>query len=154
MISFSSIGSNLCKSSFVFSRVAQFLPSFLASQAKNVLIRCAGTALNSKLISSQKDLFAPMVVEAVSNLDQQLLALNLVRQILFFRFRKVFYCRHRGARAPGVLCVCVGFSASCFRCLCPWLCCFMEAPCVCVVVAWARYTYVGVVLVLLSSRCR
>lgn len=48
------------------------------SQAKDVLIRCAGTALNSKLISSQKDLFAPMVVEAVSNLDQQLLALSLV----------------------------------------------------------------------------
>lgn len=43
-----------------------------------MLIRCAGTALNSKLISSQKDLFAPMVVEAVSNLDQQLLALSLV----------------------------------------------------------------------------
>ncbi|CAN0387696.1 unnamed protein product [Pylaiella littoralis] len=47
-------------------------------QAKDVLVRCAGTALNSKLISSQKDLFAPMVVEAVSNLDQQLLALSLI----------------------------------------------------------------------------
>lgn len=43
-----------------------------------MLVRCAGTALNSKLISSQKDLFAPMVVEAVSNLDQQLLELSLV----------------------------------------------------------------------------
>ena len=42
-------------------------------------MKCAGTALNSKLISSQKELFAPMVVEAVSNLDQQLLDLSLVR---------------------------------------------------------------------------
>ncbi|CAB1105560.1 unnamed protein product [Ectocarpus sp. CCAP 1310/34] len=41
-------------------------------------MRCAGTALNSKLISSQKNLFAPMVVEAVSNLDQQLLDLSLI----------------------------------------------------------------------------
>ncbi|CAM9452048.1 unnamed protein product [Chrysoparadoxa australica] len=47
-------------------------------QAKNVLLRCAGTALNSKLIASQKNLFAPMVVEAVSTLDQQLLDLSLV----------------------------------------------------------------------------
>lgn len=41
-------------------------------------MRCAGTALNSKLISSQKDLFAPMVVEALSILDQRLLDLSLV----------------------------------------------------------------------------
>lgn len=47
-------------------------------QARDVLIRCAGTALNSKLISSQKGLFAPMVVEALSLLDQQLLDLSLV----------------------------------------------------------------------------
>lgn len=51
----------------------------LCPQAKDVLIRCAGTALNSKLISSQKGLFAPMVVQALSLLDQQLLDLSLVR---------------------------------------------------------------------------
>jgi T-complex protein 1 subunit eta len=38
----------------------------------------AGTALNSKLISNQKDLFAPMVVDAISMLDPELLDLNLV----------------------------------------------------------------------------
>lgn len=60
-----------------------FLRPFVPAQAKDVLVRCAGTALNSKLISSQKDLFAPMVVEAVSNLDQQLLALSLVSGVSF-----------------------------------------------------------------------
>lgn len=53
------------------------------SQAREVLTKCAGTALNSKLISSQKGLFAPMVVEAISNLDQQLLDLSLVSGSLF-----------------------------------------------------------------------
>ncbi|CAM9786815.1 unnamed protein product, partial [Choristocarpus tenellus] len=47
-------------------------------QAKQVLEKCAGTALNSKLIASQKSLFAPMVVEAITHLDQQLLDLSLV----------------------------------------------------------------------------
>lgn len=56
-------------------------------QAREVLIRCAGTALNSKLISSQKDLFAPMVVEAISNLDQQLLDLSLVSVSLLEKLR-------------------------------------------------------------------
>ncbi len=41
------------------------------SPGENVLEICAGTALNSKLIASQKDLFAPMVVEAVRSLDPQ-----------------------------------------------------------------------------------
>lgn len=60
------------------------------NQARDVLIRCAGTALNSKLISSQKGLFAPMVVEALSLLDQQLLDLSLVR--------------HQGRRRPWGTC--------------------------------------------------
>ena len=38
----------------------------------------AGTALNSKLISNQKDLFAPMVVDAISLLDKELIDLKLV----------------------------------------------------------------------------
>mmetsp|Transcript_3198 Transcript_3198/g.9385 ORF Transcript_3198/g.9385 Transcript_3198/m.9385 type:complete len:375 (+) Transcript_3198:181-1305(+) len=38
----------------------------------------AGTALNSKLIANYKDLFAPMVVDAVSALDPKLLDLRLV----------------------------------------------------------------------------
>eukprot|EP00934_Nitzschia_sp_Nitz4_P001794 Nitzschia sp. Nitz4//scaffold13_size275219//37152//39016//NITZ4_000843-RA/size275219-augustus-gene-0.250-mRNA-1//-1//CDS//3329535921//1794//frame0 len=35
-----------------------------------MLLQCAMTALNSKLISSHQDLFAPMVVQAVTQLDQ------------------------------------------------------------------------------------
>ncbi len=40
-----------------------------SAPGENVLEICAGTALNSKLIASQKTLFAPMVVEAVKSLD-------------------------------------------------------------------------------------
>jgi T-complex protein 1 subunit eta len=36
---------------------------------RQLLEKCAGTALNSKLISNQKDLFAPMVVDAVMALQ-------------------------------------------------------------------------------------
>ena len=43
-----------------------------------MLETCAGTALNSKLIARYKTLFAPMVVDAVSSLDQQLSDLSLV----------------------------------------------------------------------------
>jgi len=35
-----------------------------------MLIKCASTALNSKLISGHQDLFSPMIVEAVKELDQ------------------------------------------------------------------------------------
>jgi T-complex protein 1 subunit eta len=37
---------------------------------QTMLLKCAGTALNSKLISSHQDLFAPMVVNAVTKLHQ------------------------------------------------------------------------------------
>lgn len=37
-----------------------------------MLIRCAGTSLNSKLISAHKDFFAPMIVSAVSSLDKEM----------------------------------------------------------------------------------
>uniref|UniRef100_A0A7S1XVR4 T-complex protein 1 subunit eta n=2 Tax=Phaeomonas parva TaxID=124430 RepID=A0A7S1XVR4_9STRA len=47
-------------------------------EARKLLETCAGTALNSKLISHHQDLFAPMVVDAVSMLDPELLDLNLV----------------------------------------------------------------------------
>ena len=42
-----------------------------------MLEKCASTALNSKLIASYKDLFAPMVVDAVMSLDD-LLPLNMI----------------------------------------------------------------------------
>merc|ERR1719161_517483 len=37
---------------------------------RDMLIRCAGTSLNSKLISAHKHFFAPMIVNAVSALDE------------------------------------------------------------------------------------
>jgi len=38
-------------------------------EVKTMLIRCAGTALNSKLIGSHKAFFAPMIVDAILHLD-------------------------------------------------------------------------------------
>lgn len=40
-------------------------------QQKEMLLKCASTALNSKLIASHQDLFAPMVVDAVQLLAKQ-----------------------------------------------------------------------------------
>lgn len=39
---------------------------------RKMLERCASTALNSKLISQHQDFFAPMVVDAISALDDML----------------------------------------------------------------------------------
>jgi T-complex protein 1 subunit eta len=39
---------------------------------RDLLIKCAATSLNSKLISHQKDFFAPIVVDAVMSLDNDL----------------------------------------------------------------------------------
>eukprot|EP00640_Fibrocapsa_japonica_P000673 CAMPEP_0113944536 /NCGR_PEP_ID=MMETSP1339-20121228/34475_1 /TAXON_ID=94617 /ORGANISM="Fibrocapsa japonica" /LENGTH=571 /DNA_ID=CAMNT_0000949771 /DNA_START=203 /DNA_END=1919 /DNA_ORIENTATION=- /assembly_acc=CAM_ASM_000762 len=52
--------------------------SFEGADADQMLLKCAGTALNSKLIAAQKGLFAPMVVECIKYLDPQLLDLSLV----------------------------------------------------------------------------
>lgn len=45
---------------------------------RSLLEKCAGTALNSKLIARQKHLFAPMVVDAVTYLDPGMCDLKLV----------------------------------------------------------------------------
>lgn len=45
---------------------------------RQLLEKCAGTALNSKLIARQKHLFAPMVVDAVMLLDPTLCDLKLI----------------------------------------------------------------------------
>jgi T-complex protein 1 subunit eta len=42
------------------------------SERRELLIKCAATSLNSKLISHQKDFFAPIVVDAVLSLDEDL----------------------------------------------------------------------------------
>lgn len=41
-------------------------------EKRELLIKCAGTSLNSKLVAGQKDFFAPMVVDAVMQLDEDL----------------------------------------------------------------------------------
>eukprot|EP01038_Epipyxis_sp_PR26KG_P015407 gene15407-20786_t len=45
---------------------------------RDMLEKCAGTALNSKLIARQKKLFAPMVVDAVTMLDPDLCDIKLI----------------------------------------------------------------------------
>jgi len=45
---------------------------------RSLLEKCAGTALNSKLIARQKHLFAPMIVDAVLHLDSSALDLKLI----------------------------------------------------------------------------
>ena len=56
-------------------QVAQWLDDKLRQwsilpDTKQMLYQCAATALNSKLISGHQDLFAPMVVTAVTNVQQ------------------------------------------------------------------------------------
>ena len=45
---------------------------------RELLEKCAGTALNSKLIAAQKHFFAPMIVDAVTILDQEMCDIRLV----------------------------------------------------------------------------
>lgn len=45
---------------------------------RQLLEKCAATALNSKLIARQKHLFAPMVVDAVTSLDPELCDIKLI----------------------------------------------------------------------------
>ena len=47
------------------------------SEQRQLLVKCAATALSSKLVASQKDFFSEMVVDAVSLLDD-LLPLNMI----------------------------------------------------------------------------
>merc|ERR1719203_1424472 len=47
------------------------------AEVRDMLIKCAQTAMNSKLISGQKDFFGPMVVDAVQALDDDM-NLNMI----------------------------------------------------------------------------
>lgn len=49
-----------------------------AEQRRSMLIKCAETALNSKLLSSYKNFFAEIVVSAVEKLDTNLLDKDLI----------------------------------------------------------------------------
>lgn len=46
-------------------------------EQKNLLIKCAATAMSSKMIAHQKEFFSKIVVEAVRSLDE-LLPLNMI----------------------------------------------------------------------------
>ncbi|GMH81425.1 hypothetical protein TrST_g12006 [Triparma strigata] len=59
-------------------RVKDLQVPFEGEKGREMLLKCAGTALNSKLISRHQDLFAPMVVDAVSGLKDDLSDLNLI----------------------------------------------------------------------------
>eukprot|EP00529_Nitzschia_sp_RCC80_P013022 CAMPEP_0113519490 /NCGR_PEP_ID=MMETSP0014_2-20120614/43548_1 /TAXON_ID=2857 /ORGANISM="Nitzschia sp." /LENGTH=594 /DNA_ID=CAMNT_0000417213 /DNA_START=94 /DNA_END=1878 /DNA_ORIENTATION=- /assembly_acc=CAM_ASM_000159 len=50
--------------------VEQIASMAVSPDQHEMLLKCAGTALNSKLISSHQDLFAPMVVSAVTKLNE------------------------------------------------------------------------------------
>mmetsp|Transcript_4606 Transcript_4606/g.13265 ORF Transcript_4606/g.13265 Transcript_4606/m.13265 type:complete len:595 (-) Transcript_4606:113-1897(-) len=50
--------------------VDKVLELAVAADREEMLLKCAGTALNSKLVSSHRDLFAPMVVSAVTKLHE------------------------------------------------------------------------------------
>ncbi|KAK9840343.1 hypothetical protein WJX74_007905 [Apatococcus lobatus] len=47
-------------------------------ETKDLLRKCASTAMNSKLISGEKEFFAEMVVDAVSKLDRDTLNLKMI----------------------------------------------------------------------------
>lgn len=54
-----------------------FISFFLSREQRQLLIKCASTALSSKLIARQKDFFSNMVVDAVSLLDD-ILPLDMI----------------------------------------------------------------------------
>jgi T-complex protein 1 subunit eta len=55
-----------------------------SDERRLMLLRCAQTSLNSKLLAHYKEFFAEMVVEAVEKLDRNLLDKNLIgiKQVL------------------------------------------------------------------------
>lgn len=61
-----------------------------AAERRRLLEKCAATALSSKLVSAQKDFFARLVVDAVSNLDE-LLPLNMIgiKKVCFYLTFKI-----------------------------------------------------------------
>lgn len=71
-----------------FKKCNQFLMGYLDEMAvhftkddaekRNMIIKCAETALNSKLLSHYKTFFAEMVVKAVERLDKNLLDKDLI----------------------------------------------------------------------------
>jgi len=59
------------------SRVKDLAVSIPEDERRSQLVKCAATAMSSKLINQQRDLFSNMVVDAVSLLDE-LMPLNMI----------------------------------------------------------------------------
>merc|ERR1719429_489119 len=59
------------------SRVKDLAVSIPEDERRSQLVKCAATAMSSKLINQQRDLFSNMVVDAVSTLDD-VLPLNMI----------------------------------------------------------------------------
>ncbi len=57
-------------------RLFHVVPPFCREQ-RQLLQKCAATALSSKLVARQKEFFAHIVVDAVSHLDE-MLPLNMI----------------------------------------------------------------------------
>eukprot|EP00588_Corethron_pennatum_P012051 CAMPEP_0194278936 /NCGR_PEP_ID=MMETSP0169-20130528/12757_1 /TAXON_ID=218684 /ORGANISM="Corethron pennatum, Strain L29A3" /LENGTH=574 /DNA_ID=CAMNT_0039023255 /DNA_START=85 /DNA_END=1809 /DNA_ORIENTATION=+ len=60
------------------AKIKEIAVPFEGEKGAEMILKCACTALNSKLIASHQDLFGPMVVDAVRHLDQDLADLSLV----------------------------------------------------------------------------
>jgi T-complex protein 1 subunit eta len=62
----------------VLAKIEEIAVSQEGDAFRALLEKCANTALNSKLIARQKHIFAPMVVDAVASLDQDIVDIKLV----------------------------------------------------------------------------
>jgi T-complex protein 1 subunit eta len=65
-----------CK--LAIAKINEVMVTHEGDNFRDLLEKCAGTALNSKLIANQKSLFAPMIVDAVTSLDQDICDIKLV----------------------------------------------------------------------------
>merc|ERR1712209_384432 len=63
--------------SMAVNQVKELAVSIPEAERRSQLVKCAATAMSSKLIYQQKDFFANMVVDAVSTLDE-LMPLNMI----------------------------------------------------------------------------
>lgn len=63
---------------FSIAKISELSVTNEGDSFRQLLEKCASTALNSKLIARQKHLFAPMVVEAVTLLDPELCDIRMI----------------------------------------------------------------------------
>merc|ERR1712004_94130 len=60
------------------NQVKELAVSIPENERRSQLVKCAATAMSSKLIHQQKDFFSNMVVDAVCLLDEDVLPLNMI----------------------------------------------------------------------------